>query len=497
MFTNLLGVLGDGLPSGYRGLSAFALLGVAWLSWYMWRFTIRPALHPMQPKEMPYWIPVIGHGIQFFKDSEATFTKSRKYFGDVRKPFALTVMRQRLYIVTSPQDVSAIYRNTTTLTFDEFVRDMMLSFGASEEGVRKMWESRRTGGNVGSLHKVLAHAGEDYYRQQFHPGDRLNDLWSNIQDRLSASLQWNAITSDKLLSAQHDVKTVSLMDLCQDVLFSSATSAVFGDRLLQLAPKLLKAFIVFDDESWKLTYKLPPFLAKEMHKARQEIFAALQSYFALPRDGRTGATWVVDILETEMRRIGLEEHDIAALFGMPFWVINGNAYKLCFWYMAYLVNDAELLRAVRAEVDPAISQGLLGLEGRLEECPRLVAVYHEVLRCHTASASVRSVAAPTDLGDVTLDAGAKVLLPYRQLHFDASVFGPHVEEFRADRFLPTQISAKARVSVLSVAARPIAQGVMWQGENCLRLQRSWFIVTISMLLLCTLEWRKQGSLDVT
>lgn len=103
--------------------------------------------------------------------------------------------------------------------------------------------------------------------------------------------------------------------------------------------------------------------------------------------------------------------------------------------MAYLVNDAELLRAVRAEVDSAISQGLLGLEGRLEECPRLVAVYHEVLRCHTASASVRSVAAPTDLGDVTLDAGAKVLVPYRQLHFDASVFGPHVEEFRADRFL--------------------------------------------------------------
>lgn len=115
--------------------------------------------------------------------------------------------------------------------------------------------------------------------------------------------------------------------------------------------------------------------------------------------------------------------------------INGNAYKLCFWYMAYLVNDSELLGAVRAEVDPAVSQGLQGLEGRLEDCPRLVAVYHEVLRCHTASASVRSVAAPTDLGDVTLDVGAKVLLPYRQLHFDGSVFGPSVDEFEADRFL--------------------------------------------------------------
>ncbi|KAL8980434.1 MAG: hypothetical protein Q9205_004475 [Flavoplaca limonia] len=245
---------------------------------------------------------------------------TREYFGNVRKPFALTVMGQKLYIVTSPQDVSAIYKNTTTLTFDEFVRDMMLSFGASEEGVRKMWESPRTGGNVGSLHKVLAHAGEDYYRQQFHPGDRLNDLWTNIQDRMSLCLQWCTITGENQLSTQHDVKSVSLMSLCQHALLSSATSAVFGDRLLELAPNLLKAFIVFDDESWKLTYKLPPFLAKDMHKARQQIFTALQSYFALPRRERAGTTWAVDVLETEMRRIQIEDHDIAALFGMPFWV---------------------------------------------------------------------------------------------------------------------------------------------------------------------------------
>ncbi|KAL9032977.1 MAG: hypothetical protein Q9180_006194 [Flavoplaca navasiana] len=229
-------------------------------------------------------------------------------------------MGQRLYIVTSPQDVSAIYKNTTTLTFDEFVRDMMLSFGASEEGVRKMWKSPRTGGTVGSLHKVLAHAGEDYYRQQFHPGERLNDLWTNIQDRMSFCLQWCTITGKNEFSTQHDIKTVSLMNLCQNALLSSATSAVFGDRLLELAPNVLKAFIVFDDESWKLTYKLPSFLAKDMNKAKQQIFAALQSYFALPRRERAGATWVVDVLETEMRRIKLEDHDIAALFGMPFWV---------------------------------------------------------------------------------------------------------------------------------------------------------------------------------
>ncbi|KAL8834020.1 MAG: hypothetical protein Q9176_007712 [Flavoplaca citrina] len=103
--------------------------------------------------------------------------------------------------------------------------------------------------------------------------------------------------------------------------------------------------------------------------------------------------------------------------------------------MAYLVSDPELLRVVRAEVEPAVSQGLLSLEDRLEDCPQLVAAYHEVLRCHTASASVRSVAAPTDLGGLTLDPGAKVLLPYRQLHFDEFIFGRNVDKFDADRFL--------------------------------------------------------------
>ncbi|KAL8720936.1 MAG: hypothetical protein Q9181_007815 [Wetmoreana brouardii] len=364
----------------------------------------------------------------------------RQYFGDVRKPFALTVMSQRLYIITSPQDVSAIYRNTTTLTFDEFVRDMMLSFGVSEEGVRRMWESPRTGGS---------------YRQQFQPGDRLDDLWANIQDRFSASLEWNAITGKSVLSKEGDSKTVSLMRLCQQILLASVTCAVFGDRLLQMNPNLLQAFLAFDDDSWKLTYKLPPLFAKDMHKAREQIFAALQSYFVLPRDARTGATWVVHVLEDEMRKIGLEEYDIAALFGMPFGVINGNAYKLCFWYMAYIVDDRTLLTPIHGEVDPAVSQGLAGLESRLENCPRLVAVHHEVLHLHTASASVRSVAAPTNLGDVVLAPGAKVLLPYRQLHFEASVFGPNVDAFEAERFL-----AKSDLSK-SPSFRPFGGGTTY------------------------------------
>ena len=101
----------------------------------------------------------------------------------------------------------------------------------------------------------------------------------------------------------------------------------------------------------------------------------------------------------------------------------------------HLLYDPKLYAAIRVEVDQAVSQGFMGLVSRLETCEHLVAVYHEMLRFNTASASIRTVAAPTGLGDVTLSAGAKVLIPYRQLHFDEAVFGQNAAEFDPDRFL--------------------------------------------------------------
>ncbi len=102
--------------------------------------------------------------------------------------------------------------------------------------------------------------------------------------------------------------------------------------------------------------------------------------------------------------------------------------------MAYIIHDPSLYKAIRKEIDPAVSKGQAGLVSRLEDCQRLVAIYHEILRLNTASASIRSVDAPTDLGSVTMSAGAKVLIPYRQLHLDESVFGDNAAQFDAERF---------------------------------------------------------------
>lgn len=104
--------------------------------------------------------------------------------------------------------------------------------------------------------------------------------------------------------------------------------------------------------------------------------------------------------------------------------------------MAYILHSPTLHSSILSEITPAISHhDLSNLSTRLENCTHLVAVYNELLRFKTASASIRSVTAPTELGSVTLSPGAKVLLPYRQLHFDESVFGENVDVFDEGRFL--------------------------------------------------------------
>ena len=103
--------------------------------------------------------------------------------------------------------------------------------------------------------------------------------------------------------------------------------------------------------------------------------------------------------------------------------------------MAYLLFNPSLYATIKAEIRSAVRDGEPGLESRLDQCPRLMALYNEVLRLTTASASIRTVEAATPLGNVTLSAGGKVLLPFRQLHFNKNIFGDNADDFDAERFL--------------------------------------------------------------
>lgn len=45
--------------------------------WRIWRFTILPTFLSTEPKELPYWMPFIGHAIALSTNSEALLRYAR------------------------------------------------------------------------------------------------------------------------------------------------------------------------------------------------------------------------------------------------------------------------------------------------------------------------------------------------------------------------------------------------------------------------------------
>ena len=121
---------------------------------------------------------------------------------------------------------------------------------------------------------------------------------------------------------------------------------------------------------------------------------------------------------------------------------NANAYKICFWLLCYLLHQRTTLESVKRETEPSVKPGGIDVE-LLLQCPLLNAAFQETLRLTGGASSARTVIAPTQLDQKTLQKDAKVLMPYRQLHFDERAFGKQITEFHPERFLQDQDLARS------------------------------------------------------
>ena len=114
---------------------------------------------------------------------------------------------------------------------------------------------------------------------------------------------------------------------------------------------------------------------------------------------------------------------------------NANPFKVCFWLLSHILYDSNLLQAIRKEVAPGVSNNKLSMEHMLNNAPHLEAAFNETLRVTSVNSSARNIQSPVLVGNKVLTPEGKIMMPYRQLHLDESVFGPEPKKFKADRFL--------------------------------------------------------------
>lgn len=103
--------------------------------------------------------------------------------------------------------------------------------------------------------------------------------------------------------------------------------------------------------------------------------------------------------------------------------------------MSYVLCDQRLLSALRVETSEALKSNGFEHHDFHKYCPRLTAVYHEVLRLTFGTVSVRKVITSADVHGKKLRAGGNVMVPARQLHYDEETFGSTADGFDSERFL--------------------------------------------------------------
>lgn len=165
--------------------------------------------------------------------------------------------------------------------------------------------------------------------------------------------------------------------------------------------------------------------------------------------------------------------------------INGNAYQSLFWLIAHVLFDKSLCGSLKAEMRPALdpkSTAGVNMAYLLDTktCPLLNSLYEEVLRTTNDPMGVRVVTDNVTIGSKVLCPGHKLLMPYKQLHFNPDIFGSDAASFDPRRFQQRSESEKGVPLAKSSWFRPFG-GATGYCPGRFLARREVFLFTALML----------------
>jgi hypothetical protein len=222
-------------------------------------------------------------------------------------------------VVTSPEDNHQLYRNTTTVSRDAFVRHMMSSIGISGHGVDSMLASLPAHIDVQASNSV--DASLEYHKRQLLPGSKHFDilLQEQLIPGISGALTLAYMKTHFSSNAAGQGITISLFDMCEKIFIQNTGDSFFGTEMWRNNPDIFDAFRTWERKNWKFLFGLPRFLSRDMLSARDHIVTHYKRYLGTPLRERNGASYYVKATEKMLRDIGCSEKDMASMFMLHFW----------------------------------------------------------------------------------------------------------------------------------------------------------------------------------
>jgi hypothetical protein len=251
----------------------------------------------------------------------------------------------KTYVITKSEHVGQVYRNSQTLSYEEFVQMMMRILGNSEQSVRVMFTPLPTEkkGFPNPHGKPLGILFREMHIHQLFPGENLDFLENRFYEFFNENLTMDRLKEQcsYAISKAPESIDLPLTQWCSDYLVKGGQKAYFGPRLADIDSDLTDAFIVFDELSYQVIYQYPRFLAKKMLAARDRVLQGLERYMQLSRDDRVEDSWFVGAMEDELRAIGMSARDMAIATMTIYWayVITFSSHILGAKEITFILQD--------------------------------------------------------------------------------------------------------------------------------------------------------------
>lgn len=149
---------------------------------------------------------------------------------------------------------------------------------------------------------------------QLHPGENMMVLQKKARDWINVQLHFDGFAKrcGYAGSKSSDTIQLPLYEWTSDYFVRLGQYVYFGDVLDRIDPNYATEYIVFDEVIWKMLYRYPSFLCRDMIVPRDRMMASLKAYFQVPAaQRRDQAAWIINAMEDEMRAIGVNDENLA------------------------------------------------------------------------------------------------------------------------------------------------------------------------------------------
>lgn len=241
---------------------------------------------------------------------------ARQYFATTSGPFALTAFNHTFYVVTDAKQSAEVYKNTDSLSFEEFVQTLMRTNGNDEDTIKTIYSSLPNDkpGFPNPEGLSLGVLAQRMHVHQLHPGDNMVILQRKARDWINRQLDFRLLVEKPPFSnpgSSIDIQ-LPLYEWTSDFFVRLGQYVYFGDVLDRVNPNYAADYIVFDEVIWKMLYQYPKFLCRDMIVPRNQMMASLKSYFQIPQNQRRDqAAWIINAMEDEMRALGVDDENLA------------------------------------------------------------------------------------------------------------------------------------------------------------------------------------------